>query len=85
MNDSILTSFFDELEKISMSEGGNLPRGRKGFWQGAKAEVGPAAGAVLGAGLAQAAGISPVVGAAGGYGVGAIPEIIRGIMARRRG
>lgn len=84
MND-ILTSFFDELDKIASHGEGSLPRGRKGFWQGAKAEVGPAAGAVLGAGLAQAAGISPVVGAAGGYGIGAIPEIVRGIMARRRG
>ena len=82
MNDSILTSFFDELDKISSAGVEGLPRGRKGFWQGAKAEAGPAAGAVLGAGLAQAAGISPVVGAAGGYGIGAIPEIIHGIMRR---
>lgn len=56
-------------------------RGQR-FMHAAKAEVGPAGGAVIGAGLANAYGVSPLAGAAAGYGIGAIPEIIHGIRHR---
>lgn len=52
------------------------------FREAAKAEVGPASGAVLGAGVANAYGVNPLAGAAAGYGIGAIPEIIHGIRHR---
>jgi hypothetical protein len=38
-------------------------------------ELGPASGAVLGATVAGGYGISPLAGAAMGYGVGAVPQI----------
>lgn len=65
---------------------GNVPA-KPGFnWskfrQGAMADLGPAAGSVLGAGVANAYGINPIAGAAAGYGLGAIPEIIHGIRFR---
>ena len=85
MNENTLTSFFSELEKIS-EEHIEIPRTRaekwKGFKGGVRGEAGPAAGAVLGAGLAGATGINPLAGAAAGYGVGAIPEIWHGIKNR---
>jgi hypothetical protein len=54
----------------------------KRFGEAAKAELGPAAGAVLGAGLANAYKVNPLAGAAAGYGVGAIPEIIHAVRHR---
>lgn len=64
---------------------GAVPKAKfnwKGFREGAMADLGPATGSVIGAGLASAYGINPVAGAAAGYGVGAIPEIIHGIRFR---
>lgn len=55
---------------------------RKRFLEGARGELGPAVGATLGAGAANALHVSPVAGAAAGYGLGAIPEIIHGIRHR---
>lgn len=49
------------------------------FMEGARHEAGPAAGATIGAGLAKAYGVDPLAGAAAGYGLGATPEIVRGI------
>jgi hypothetical protein len=47
-------------------------------YEGFKGEVGPALGAIGGATLAGAAGKNPLSGAAMGYGVGAMPEMIWG-------
>ena len=58
-------------------------RGQK-FRSAALADLGPAAGSVLGAGLANAYGINPIAGAAAGYGVGAIPEIVHSVMHRAK-
>lgn len=52
------------------------------FATAAKGELGPATGAVLGAGVANMYNINPLAGAAAGYGIGAIPEIIHGIRHR---
>ena len=79
MHSKQMQAMHDELKKIA--EEAQL-RGRAGFRQGAMAELGPAAGAVMGAGLAQAYGVNPVAGAAGGYGLGALPEIIHGLRHR---
>lgn len=76
---------FDELQKIANEAPVKLtgtPRSR--FQASALSELGPAAGAVLGAGVANAYGISPLAGAAGGYGLGAIPEIVHAIRHRAR-
>ena len=54
----------------------------RSFAEGARQEAGPAAGAVLGAGLANAYGISPVAGAAAGYGLGSVPELYHAIRHR---
>lgn len=64
------SSFADELTKIATS-------GRvQDFLSGAHEEIGPAAGATLGAGLAKAYGYSPVTGSALGYGVGSLPNLV---------
>jgi hypothetical protein len=55
------------------------PDAAHNFWHAAKAELGPAVGAVLGAGAANVYGVNPLAGAAAGYGVGAIPEIISSV------
>ena len=62
------------------------PKGSKwsNFRSGAKQEVGPAIGATLGAGVANMYGISPVAGAAAGYGLGSIHELVHGIRNRAR-
>jgi hypothetical protein len=52
------------------------------FMQGASGEVGPAAGAVLGAGIAGMYNVNPLAGAAAGYGIGAIPEIVHSLRHR---
>lgn len=49
------------------------------FVSGMKGEAGPAVGATLGAGLAKAYGIDPLAGAAAGYGIGAIPEVVHAL------
>ncbi len=54
------------------------------FREAAKAEAGPATGAVLGAGVANMYGINPLAGAAAGYGLGAIPEVLHGFRNRVR-
>lgn len=54
------------------------------FREAAKAEAGPATGAVLGAGVANMYGVNPLAGAAAGYGLGAIPEVIHGLRNRVR-
>jgi len=60
-----------------------VPQGTgKKFWEAAKAELGPAMGAVLGAGTANVFGVNPLAGAAAGYGLGALPEVIHGIRHR---
>jgi hypothetical protein len=76
-----------KFPKLAMGEGmpGQVPpqqsRYRK-FTDAAKAEAGPAAGAVVGAGIANMYNVNPLAGAAAGYGIGAIPEIIHGIRHR---
>lgn len=76
---------FDELQKIANDAPAKLTGTKKSrFMSSALSEVGPAAGAVVGAGLANAYGISPLAGAAGGYGIGAIPEIVHAIRHRAR-
>jgi hypothetical protein len=70
-------AFYDELSKLAAA--GSLGQ----FWQGAKHEIGPALGAVTGAGLAKATGFDPLAGAAAGYGLGATPDIIHALKERR--
>lgn len=53
------------------------------FWHGAKHELGPAIGAVAGAGVAKATGIDPLAGAAAGYGLGATGDIVKAIKEKR--
>lgn len=67
----------DELQKLSAA--GALGN----FWEGAKHELGPALGAVTGAGVAKATGFDPLAGAAAGYGLGATPDIIHAIKEKR--
>jgi hypothetical protein len=55
----------------------------KKFISGAKGELGPAVGATLGAGVGKMVGIDPLAGAAAGYGIGALPEIIHGVQRHR--
>lgn len=50
--------------------------GKGTFWEGAQGEIGPATGATLGAGLASMTGVNPLGGAALGYGVGSLPEML---------
>jgi hypothetical protein len=59
--------------------GGQIPKAAEAkgtFWQGAQGEVGPAAGATLGAGIAKMTGHDPLGGAALGYGVGSLPMMV---------
>ena len=84
MNSLIESAFLDELEKISNASAAPST-GWKGFRHGALGEVGPALGATLGAGLAGAKGANPLSGAALGYGVGSLPEILSNIIKKRRG
>lgn len=53
------------------------------FWHGAKHEIGPAIGAVTGAGIAKATGIDPLAGAAAGYGLGATGDIVKALKEKR--
>lgn len=75
-----------KFPKLAMGEG--VPQAvaeqskRQKFMHSAKGELGPATGAVLGAGVANMYNINPLAGAAAGYGIGAIPEIIHGIRHR---
>ena len=55
----------------------------KNVWEGARGEIGPAAGAVVGAGAAKAMGYNPLSGAALGYGMGSIPELRKDILEHR--
>ena len=75
-------AFWDELEKIAQEGVG--PTGMKGFLHGVGGEIGPAAGATLGAGLAKAYGANPLSGAALGYGVGSLPEMIISAIKKRK-
>lgn len=70
-------AFRDELQKLAASEA------LKNFWGAAKHEIGPAIGAVTGAGLAGAAGIDPLAGAAAGYGLGASHDIVKALREKR--
>jgi hypothetical protein len=54
------------------------------FVSGVKGEFFPAAGAIVGAGAGKAFGIDPLAGAAAGYGLGAVPEIVRAIRHRAK-
>lgn len=78
-------AFLDELDKIASDSSfkGAASGKLKLFMEGAKGEFGPALGATLGAGVAKMHGIDPLAGAAAGYGVGALPEVIHGIRHRR--
>jgi hypothetical protein len=67
----------DELQKLSAA--GALGN----FWEGAKHELGPALGAVGGAGVAKMVGIDPLAGAAAGYGLGATGDIVKAIKEKR--
>jgi len=86
MNSPRIVAMFDELEKIGsvpQAVAGEVAKSRMGkFLHGAKGELGPAIGATLGAGLAKMYGVDTLAGAAGGYGVGALPEIIHAIRHR---
>ena len=67
----------DELQKLSAAGAmGN-------FWEGAKHELGPALGAVGGAGVAKMVGVDPLAGAAAGYGLGATGDIVKAIKEKR--
>lgn len=70
-------AFGNELGKLAASEA------LKNFWGAAKHEVGPAIGAVTGAGLAGAVGIDPLAGAAAGYGLGASHDIVKALREKR--
>jgi hypothetical protein len=56
----------------------------KAFGHGVKHEIGPAMGATVGAGIAKMYGVDPLAGAAAGYGIGALPDIISSIAKRAR-
>jgi hypothetical protein len=74
-------AFIDELIKdaeVAIS-GAPTPSRFQKFVSGVKGEAGPAVGATLGAGLAKAYGIDPLAGAAAGYGIGAIPEVVHAL------
>jgi len=73
-----LSAMFSELEKMAFDREG-VKRRAGGFWSGAKSELGPALGATAGAGLAAAAGMNPLTGAAAGYGAGSLPEVVHGV------
>lgn len=70
-------AFYDELSKLSAA--GALGK----FWDGAKHELGPAIGAVGGAGVAKVVGMDPLAGAAAGYGLGASGDIVKAIKEKR--
>jgi hypothetical protein len=67
----------EELQKLSAA--GSLGN----FWEGAKHELGPALGAVGGAGVAKMVGVDPLAGAAAGYGLGASGDIVKAIKEKR--
>jgi len=67
----------DELQKLGAA--GSLGN----FWEGAKHELGPALGAVGGAGVAKMVGVDPLAGAAAGYGLGATGDIVKAIKEKR--
>jgi len=75
-------AFFDELSKIAAEP---LPRTRGAFLHGVGGEIGPAAGATLGAGIAKYYGGNPLSGAAMGYGVGSLPEMILSALKKKKG
>lgn len=70
-------AFYDELSKLAAA--GALGK----FWDGAKHELGPAMGAVGGAGVAKMVGVDPLAGAAAGYGLGATGDIVKAIKEKR--
>lgn len=74
-------AFVDELIKDAEAvlSGGPAPTRFQKFMSGAKGEAGPAIGATLGAGLAKAYGVDPLAGAAAGYGIGALPEVVHAL------
>jgi len=78
LNSVRMSAFTDQLCK-NAAAGNALSE----FWHGAKHEIGPAIGAVTGAGIAKATGIDPLAGAAAGYGLGAGPDIVRAIREKR--
>lgn len=81
----MIVACFDELQKIANDAPAKLLGNKRSrFTSAALSEVGPAAGAVLGAGAANMYGVSPLAGAAAGYGLGAIPEIVHSIRHRVR-
>jgi hypothetical protein len=76
-------AFLDELEKIKRAAPIG-PSKLKLFLDGMKHEAGPALGATLGAGTAKAFGVDPLAGAAAGYGLGSIHDVVHGIKHRQR-
>lgn len=76
-----MRSFTGQIQKHASTAATGSALGK--FWQGAKHEVGPALGAVTGAGLAKATGFDPLAGAAAGYGLGAAPDIVHAIKEKR--
>jgi len=69
--------------RLGLTKEAFLPQGAgRNFLSAAKAELGPAVGAVLGAGTANVFGVNPLAGAAAGYGLGAIPEISHSVRER---
>lgn len=90
MNAVVLSGFLDEFQKIA--SGGESPtkipvtkaEKWKAFRHGVRGEIGPAAGATVGAGLASMFGVNPLAGAAAGYGAGALPDIIMGLKERAK-
>jgi hypothetical protein len=55
------------------------------FLEGARGEIGPALGATLGAGFVKMKGGDPLSGAALGYGVGSLPELLHSRLHKKPG
>ena len=78
LNHIRMSAFADQLCKSAAAH-----KVLSDFWSGAKHELGPAMGAVAGAGVAKATGFDPLEGAAAGYGLGSAPGIIHAIKEKR--
>ena len=79
LDSSVMQAFASEMSKLALS--GNLGK----FVSGASHELGPAVGAVLGAGTAKVVGMDPLAGAAAGYGLGASGDILKAIRQKQLG
>ena len=78
-----LPSFVDEMKKLASDGQSKTSSKLQQFMEGAKPEAGPAAGAVIGAGLAHVYGVDPLAGSAAGYGLGSLPGIVKALSKRK--